>query len=72
MNKNERKADCKIIKNSPQNRKWTFQSFLAARAVKTDFQTLGSETIFDNWKPFKNDEKCFLFHLKSSFRSQNI
>ena len=27
---------------------------------------------FDNWKPFKNDEKCFLFHLKSSFRSQDI
>ena len=21
---------------------------------------------------FKNDEKCFLFHLKSSFRSQDI
>ena len=25
-----------------------------------------------NWKPFKNDEKCFLFYLKSSFRSQDI
>ena len=24
------------------------------------------------WKPFKNDKKCFLFHLKSSFRSQDI
>ena len=23
-------------------------------------------------KPFKNDEKCFLFHLKSSFHSQDI
>ena len=23
-------------------------------------------------KPFKNDEKCFFFHLKSSFRSQDI
>ena len=22
--------------------------------------------------PFKNDEKCFLFQLKSSFRSQDI
>ena len=22
--------------------------------------------LFGNWKPFKNDEKCFLFHLKSS------
>ena len=25
-----------------------------------------------DWKPFKNDGKCFLFHLKSSFRSQDI
>ena len=24
------------------------------------------------WKPFKNDEKSFLFHLKSCFRSQDI
>ena len=24
------------------------------------------------WKPFKDDEKCFLFHIKSSFRSQDI
>ena len=24
------------------------------------------------WKPFKNDENCFLFHLKNSFRFQNI
>ena len=28
--------------------------------------------IFDNWKPFKNDGKCFLFHLKSSSCSQDI
>ena len=31
-----------------------------------------SGTSFANWKPFKNDEKCFLFNLKSSFRSQDI
>ena len=24
------------------------------------------------WKPLKNYEKCFLFHLKSSFRSRDI
>ena len=24
------------------------------------------------WQLFKNDEKCFLFHVKSSFRSQDI
>ena len=27
---------------------------------------------FDNGKPFKNDEKCFLFHLKNSFCSQHV
>ena len=32
-------------------------------------RTLRSKTIFGKWKPFKNDDKCFLFHLKSSFRS---
>ena len=30
------------------------------------------ETILGNWNLFKNDEKCFLFHLKSSFRFQDI
>ena len=34
--------------------------------------TLWSEIIFDNWKPSKSDEKCFLFQLKSPFRSQDI
>ena len=34
--------------------------------------TLLYETIFGNWKFFKNDEKCFLFHLKSSFCSWKI
>ena len=35
-------------------------------------RTLRSVTNFDNWKLFKNDEKCCLFHLKSPFRSQDI
>ena len=39
---------------------------------RTQKRTLRSETIFDKWKPFKNDEKCFLFHLKSPFSSQDI
>ena len=33
--------------------------------------TLKPEAIFGNWKPFKIDEKCFLFHLKNSSRSQD-
>ena len=31
-----------------------------------------SKVYFGNWKPFENDEKSFLFHLKSSFCSQYI
>ena len=31
--------------------------------------TVGSDTISDNRKPFQNDEKCFLFHVKIPFRS---
>ena len=34
--------------------------------------TLISEKIFDNWKPFKNNEKYFSFHLKGSFRSHEV
>ena len=33
---------------------------------------LWSEIIFGTWKLFKNDEKCFLIHLKNSFRCQDI
>ena len=35
-------------------------------------RTLRSDTFFGKWKHFKNDEKCFLFHFKSSFCSQDI
>ena len=31
-----------------------------------------SETIFRNWKRLQNDEKYFLFYLKSSFSSEDI
>ena len=37
--------------------------------LKAHFQVLDN---FGNGKPFKSDEKGFLFHLKSSFRSQEI
>ena len=36
------------------------------------WRALMSETIFGDWKPFKHDEKCFLFHLNSSFRFQDV
>ena len=48
------------------------ESYCCKCICYTQRSTLRSETIFGNWKPFTNDEKCFLFHLKSSFRSQDI
>ena len=35
-------------------------------------RTIRSDTIFCKRKPFKNDEKCFLFYLKTSFCAQEI
>ena len=34
--------------------------------------TLRSKTISDNWKSLKNYEKCFFFHLRNSFPSEDI
>ena len=35
-------------------------------------RTLGSERMPGNWKLSKMNQKCFLFYLKSYFRSENI
>ena len=48
---------------------WLISKFMMSRSHD---HTPRSETVFGNWKPFKSDEKCFLFHLKSSFHYQNI
>ena len=49
-----------------------FVYFVPEEEIKPQRRTLRFETNFGNWKSFKNDEKYFLFHLKSSFRSQDI
>ena len=36
------------------------------KTLKSDFQ-LEEKLPLLQWKPFKNDEKCFLFYLKNSF-----
>ena len=40
--------------------------------LKSDSHFPKKIVLFASWKPFKIDEKCFLFHLRSSFRSQDI
>ena len=42
------------------------------RVLKSDCHLLKKLCYFLDWKPFENEEKCFLFHVKSSFRSQDI
>ena len=39
--------------------------------LKSDSHLL-KKLVFVSMKTFKNDEKCFLFHLERSFRLQDI
>ena len=45
---------------------------LRSQGLKSDSHLLKNLFYLRQYKPFKNDEKCFLFHLKSSFCSQDI
>ena len=51
---------------------YTSRATLLQKIILQRRRTLRCETIFGNYNPFKNDEKCFLFRLKSSLRSQDI
>ena len=47
--------------------------FLVNNILKSNFRPPKKKMFYLlQWQPFKNGEKCFLFHLKSSFRSQDI
>ena len=61
-----------MIKKTKKKEKKTFLKGYQLDVVEKlkGRRTLRSDTIFGYWKPFKNDEECFLFHLKSSCRSQ--
>ena len=41
-------------------------------ALKSDSHLPKKVCYLLDWEPFKNDQKCFLFYLKSSFRSQDV
>ena len=67
MSQNKGKNNSKIIENNKQR---VFIYVISSKqkvASATWRFTLRSETISDNCKPFKNDEKCFLFHMKAPF-----
>ena len=63
-------GQCLVVISLVKVIKILFFRFLEKRRLQR--RTLRTETIFCNWKPFKNDGKWFLFQLKSSFRSQDI
>ena len=62
-----------LDKNSGKDRK-IIVGMLKSNGPSTSTKrcTPRSETIFGCWKSFKNDEKYFLFHVKSSLRSQDV
>ena len=41
--------------------------YLLTTTLKMLHEFFFKVTIFSTWKPFKNDEKCFLFHLEALF-----
>ena len=46
--------------------------FSGISSLKSDSHLPKNLCCLLDWKPFRNDEKCFLFHLKSFFCSQDI
>ena len=54
------------------HRKMEICSHLLKKNLKLDSHLPKKFVSFALLKAFKNDKKCFLFYLKSSFRSQNI
>ena len=53
-------------------KKWLIYQMEILVKLSSSRCTLRPETVFGNWKPFKNDEKCFLFHLKSFLLSRSF
>ena len=54
-------------------RAWRIYARFTVHGLKVALSHLPKKKIcFRWWKPFRNDEKYFLFHLKSSFRSQDV
>ena len=51
---------------------WANAALVWSQILTLQMRTLRSETTYGNWKPFDNDEECFLFHRKSSFCSEDI
>ena len=48
-------------------------TFFYSFTLKSESLTLQKKLCYLlHWNPFKSDEICFLFHLESSFRSQDI
>ena len=77
-----KKRYCNVWQGSSYGSYYHFFLLPASRMSVADVEYTSEQFIFKvrlspsppklcylvEWKPFKNDEKCFLFHLKSSFR----
>ena len=58
--------------NRPATTALTQRRYFERKNVKKFKQLYCRNIVYLIYKPFKIDDKCFLFHLKSSFRSQDI
>ena len=76
-----KKITIKYLKKMPSFLTWesVFKLFstlpnetFRKRILKSDSHLLKKLCYWLDWKPFKKGEKCFLFHLKSSFRCKDI
>ena len=77
FNEQWRMKESKELKNKISTKCFYFQVSvvieLAKRMLKSDFNLPKNNCFYLlQWKLFNNDEKCFLFYLKSSFRSWDI
>ena len=63
---------CAILTNFESSAPDTDKDQLKLWFTELESSTLISETISGNWNSFRTDEKCFLFHFKCSFISEDI
>ena len=61
-----------ITDNLPKTHRCQLFRGFTVLALKLDSHLPKKIALFTSMKALKNNEKCFLFHLKSSFCSQDI
>ena len=64
--------DFNYSKTQIQSSDITIKETSTGKLLKSGSHFSKKIVLYFSLKPFKNDKKCFLFHLKNSFHSQDI